>query len=224
MILTLADVIDPGEHAVLLELARTAPWVDGRETTAATLADTKHNQQVSRSSAVIGEAAKIVGAALLRNPTFMGAAQPRHMHSLRLARYGVGMRYGPHVDAALMQDGPIVARADLSFTLFLGEPDGYDGGELSLDTGAGAMRFKLPARAMVCYATGQLHEVLEVTRGERLVVVGWVHSLVRDAEARATLADLTQAIELVYSASGKSRAWDLLVRSRTNLLRRWAEP
>ena len=224
MILTFGDVIDPAEHAALLELARGAPWVDGRESAGGALAKTKYNEQVSRESAVVAEVSKIVGAALQRNAGFVGAAIPRHMHSLRLARYQAGMKYGPHVDGAVMKDGGMVVRADLSFTLFLGEPDAYDGGELSLETGAGEMRFKLPARAMVLYATGQLHQVLEVTRGERLVVVGWVHSLVRDAEERTMLWDLQQAIEQVYAASGKNRAWDLLAKTHTNLLRRWAEP
>ncbi len=223
MILTIPDVIDASEHAALLELANTAPWVDGRETAGAALAQTKQNQQVSRESAVLADVARIVGAALQRNATFTGAAVPRHMHSLRLARYATGMKYGPHVDSPIMSDGGIPARADLSFTLFLGDPGDYDGGELALDTGAGELRFKLPARCIVVYATGQLHQVLPVTRGERLVVVGWVHSFVRNADDRATLFDLAQATELVLAAEGKSRAWDLLVKSRANLLRRWAE-
>jgi len=219
VILTFPDVIDAAEHATLLEIARTAPWVDGRETAGSTLAQTKHNQQLSRDSALVGDVAKLVGAALQRHAQFGMATMPRQMHSLQLARYGAGMKYGAHVDAAMMGG----LRADLSFTLFLNDPDEYDGGELALETGAGEMRFKLPARALVCYATGQLHEVREVTRGERLVGVGWVHSYVRDTEQRTTLWDLGQAIDLVHASTGKSRAFDLLVRTRTNLLRRCVE-
>ncbi|MGE0547344.1 MAG: Fe2+-dependent dioxygenase [Kofleriaceae bacterium] len=224
MILTIANVIDPAEHAALLEIARATKFVDGRETAGPRLAETKYNTQLSRQSASLTEVANLVGAALQRNAQFAAATIPRHMHSLRLARYQAGSRYGTHIDGALMQDASLFARADLSFTLFLSEPDAYDGGELSIETGAGDMRFKLPARCLVCYATGQLHQVLEVTRGERLVVVGWVQSYVRTAEDRTTLWDLAQAIELVHAQTGKSRALDLLVKSHSNLMRRWAEP
>jgi PKHD-type hydroxylase len=224
VLLTFADMINADEHAALLDVARTGTFVDGRESAGPRLADVKHNEQLARRPPEIGDVAKIVGAALQRHSAFQTATLPRHMHSLRLSRYRVGMRYGAHVDSALMTDGDLVARADLSFTLFLNDPDDYDGGELCLETGGGEMRFKLPARAMLSYPTGEVHQVREVTRGERLVVVGWVHSFVRDHGLREALWDLSQSIELVHKSEGKSRAFDLLVKTHANLLRRWAEP
>lgn len=224
MLLTLAEILNADEHAALLEIARTAPFSDGRQSSGPRLAEIKHNEQLAAGSPAVGDVARIVGGALRRSAHFQTAVIPRHMHSLRLSRYRTGMRYRSHVDAALMMDGTVFARADLSFTIFLSSPDDYDGGELSLETGAGAMQFKLPARAMVCYPTGQEHQVREVTRGERLVVVGWIHSCIRDHALRETLADLSEAMELVHGSEGKSRAYDLLVKTHANLLRRFAEP
>ena len=99
----------------------------------------------------------------------------------------------------------------------------YDGGELCLETGSSDACFKLPARHLIVYPTGQLHEVREVTRGERVVVVGWVQSYVRDGADREVLWDMSRAMELVHEAEGKSRAYDLLVKTHASLLRRWAE-
>jgi PKHD-type hydroxylase len=223
MMLTFADVITEEEHGALLEIARGTTFVDGRESASPRLADMKHNEQMSRSDARIGDVAKIVGAALGRSGAFRFATMPKQMHSLRLARYREGMRYGKHVDAALMQDGTGFVRVDLSFTLFLSPPETYDGGELVLETGSEESTVKLPARHLVVYPTGQLHEVRAITRGERLVVVGWVESYVRSAADREALWDLHRAMELVHEAEGKSRAYDLLLKTHTALFRRWVE-
>lgn len=223
MIFTLADVISPEEYVTLLELARTATFVDGRETAGKRLSSVKYNEQLAQTCPAMTQIESIVTGALQRNARFQLGALPRYVHSIRVARYRVGMCYGPHVDAALMHftDGPL--RADLSFTLFLADPSTYDGGDLCLDTGSGELPCKLRQRCLVCYPTGQLHQVREVTRGERLVIVGWVQSCVRGAEERETLWDLTVANELVHEAIGKTRAYDLLVKTRANLLRRWAD-
>lgn len=223
MIQSFADVITIDEHTALTELASRTTFVSGRESASPRLEGTKHNEQMSRDDPAITEVAKFVGAALMRHSAFRAATVPKQMHSLRLSRYGVGMRYGKHVDSAIMQDGPIRARADLSFTLFLSDVGVYDGGELALETGSGDSLHKLPSRHLLCYPTGQLHEVREVTRGERLVIVGWVESYVRDATMRETLWDLSVAMELVHAKEGKSRTYDLLVKSHANLLRRAAE-
>lgn len=224
MLLRIPDVITPEEHLRLLAIAGATRFVDGRESASPRLAETKHNEQMARTDPAIAEVARLVGGALERHPAFRAATMPNRMHSLRLARYGVGMRYGAHVDAALMNDGGHTSRADLSFTLFLSEPDSYEGGELELESTGDSTRLKLPARHIVVYPTGRLHGVREVTRGERLVVVGWVQSYVRAAADRELLWNLGQAMELVHAREGKSRAYDLLLATHTELLRRWAEP
>ncbi len=223
MLQTFADVLTPAEHESLLAIADRTTFVSGLETASRRLADTKQNEQMMLADPANAEVSKIVGTAISRHSAFRTATMPRQVHSLRLSRYRAGMRYGKHVDAPLMQDGPLALRADLSFTLFLSDPKDYQGGELCLETGSGDARLKLPARHMVVYPTGQLHEVREVTAGQRVVVLGWIQSFVREHAARETLWDLSVAMELVHAAEGKSREYDLLMKSHANLVRRWAE-
>src|SRR4051794_18832351 len=128
MILTFAEVISADEHRAILGQVNAAEFVDGRETASPQLASIKHNQQLQRGSAPLQRAADIVLGALRRNPAFLNAVYPKQLHSMLVSRYHDGMQYGAHVDQALMGDDT-VWRTDLSLTLFLNEPDAYDGGE-----------------------------------------------------------------------------------------------
>jgi PKHD-type hydroxylase len=222
MILSFGDAIDDATLRAIHDEISHADFVDGRETAGERLATTKHNLQISREHPAASRVAARVLDALKVNHAFRQATYPRQLHSVLVSRYLPGMEYGAHVDEALMGNAT-VWRADLSLTLFLVEPDTYDGGELALESGSGESRIKLPARAMVCYPTGQLHRVLPVTRGERLAVVGWIQSHVRDGAAREALWDLAQARDDVYAREGKSRAFDLINKTHTNLMRRWAD-
>ena len=223
MILSFPEVISVDEQKMILAEAARAEFVDGRETAGPNLASIKNNQQVKRGSAPVQRIADMVLAALRRKPEFLNAVYPKQLHSMLVSRYREGMQYGAHVDQALMGDN-VVWRTDLSLTLFLNEPDAYDGGELALQHGSGETLTKLPARSMVCYPTGQLHRVAPVTRGERLVVVGWIQSYVRDNAARETLRDLGQAMELLRGRDEFRAAHDLINKTHANLMRRWAEP
>ena len=222
MILTFRDVITPEEQRAILHEIAAAEFVDGRETARPALAATKLNEQIARGSAPVQAISEILLGALRRHPTFRSAVYPKQLHSTLVSRYRQGMSYGSHVDAALMGDAT-AWRSDLSLTLFLNDPAEYDGGELALESGSGEVVIKLPARAMVCYPTGQLHRVKPVTRGERLVVVAWLQSHVRDAAARETLRDLALALE-VLGPAGSTEARELIGKAHANLLRRWAEP
>ncbi len=223
MILSFTNVLSHDEHTAILEQVRGGEFVDGRQTAGADIAAVKHNQQLAPNGPQSSRVAEIVLAALRRHDAFRSATQPQQLHSLLVSRYHTGMAYGQHVDNALMGE-PKAWRSDLSITLFLSDPDDYDGGELALESGSGETLIKLPARDMVCYPTGQLHRVREVTRGERLVVVAWIQSHVRDPRAREALWDLRQAMDDIVAREGKSRAYDLVSKTYSNLLRRWAEP
>jgi PKHD-type hydroxylase len=131
------------------------------------------------------------------------------------------MVYGPHWDDALSRQ-PMV-RYDVSYTLFLEDPAGYDGGELVIEQSDGERTFKLPAGSLALYPSTVLHRVAEVTRGIRQVAVGWVQSLVRDPAKRKILYDLDAARMALYQREGKTREWDLLGLTSANLLRMWAE-
>jgi PKHD-type hydroxylase len=222
MILTFANGITAQEHRAILDQVATAEFVDGRETAGTNLGARKNNQQIRRDASQIAAISAIVLAALRRNESFRNAVYPRQLHSLLVSRYGVGMEYGAHVDSALMGEAA-AWRTDLSLTLFLNEPDQYDGGELALESGGDEILVKLPARSLVCYPTGQLHRVRPIVRGERLVVVAWIQSHVRDAGAREALADLSSALTALRKTGADARACDLINKTHINLLRRWAD-
>ena len=221
MILTLPDVITADEQRAILDRIAAAEFVDGRETAAPALAARKNNQQISRDSPQVQAITAILLGALRRHAGFRNAAYPKQLHSTLVSRYREGMAYGAHVDNALMGEA-VVWRTDLSLTLFLNDPDEYDGGELALESGSGEILIKLPARSLVCYPTGQLHRVRPLTRGERLVVVSWVQSHVRDGAAREALRDLSLALEALPGTEA-SPVRDLVGKVHANLLRRWSE-
>jgi PKHD-type hydroxylase len=223
MILALADVISEEAHGRILQIIGEAEFVDGRETAGPVLNETKHNEQIARGDDRIQQATNVLLDSLNSNEAFRNATYPKQLHSVLISRYRPGMAYGPHVDNALT-GGQVLWRTDLSLTLFLNQPNEYQDGDLCLESGSGQMRFKLPARHMPCYPTSDLHQVREVTEGERWAVVGWIQSHVRDGRAREVLWNLAQARDEIYEQEGKSRAFDLVNKSHTNLLRRWADP
>ena len=223
MIVTLPDLVTPAELAQIKQLVARAGFADGRATAGELLQKAKNNEQIPWNHPVVREISGIVMQALGRCDAFMSAAQPRRLAAMLVSRYRPGMAYGLHVDAPIMAE-PNHVRSDVSFTLFLNDPDGYEGGELAFEYGSGEMAFKLPAGSAICYPTGQLHRVRPVEQGERLAVVGWVQSMVRDAGVRELLHDLSEAREMLVGQAGMERALDLISKSHSNLLRRFAEP
>ena len=129
------------------------------------------------------------------------------------------MSYGSHVDDAMMNG----ARTDLSFTLFLNEPAEYEGGELIIDDPAAERPFKLSAGSMLLYPSNTLHRVKEVSSGERLVIVGWIRSLIRDPGQREVLFDLDRTIAAIRNKPESAELLPLLLKSRSNLMRMWME-
>lgn len=223
MIVTLTDLITPDELAVIKRLVAGVGFTEGKATAGELLHKAKNNQQIPWDHPVMKQISGLVMQALGRCDAFMSAAQPRRLATMLVSRYQPGMAYGLHVDAPIMAE-PNHVRSDVSFTLFLNEPDTYEGGELAFDTGSGETAFKLPARSAICYSTGQLHRVRPVEQGERLAVVGWVQSLVRDPAIRELLHDLSEAREQLVGQEGAARALELINKTYFNLLRRHAEP
>jgi PKHD-type hydroxylase len=155
----------------------------------------------------------------MRHEVFLSAARPRRFARLLVSRYRTGMEYGPHVDDPIMKGH----RTDLSFTLPLSEPESYEGGGLCIDDGIEERVIRPRAGDAVLYPTSALHRVAPVTEGERLAVVGWVTSRVRDAARREVLFDLDVATREVFATQGKTAALDRLFKARSNLYRMWAE-
>jgi len=201
------------------QLQQAAPdtWRAGTETAGWHARAVKHNHQLDRDSPLHQTLAAALVEVLERHPLLQAAAFPRRIHSLLFSRSCAGEGYGRHVDNAWMGAG----RSDLSFTVFLSEPDAYDGGALVLESPSGEEAIRLPAGHAVVYPSTQLHRVEPVGRGERLVAVGWIESRIRQAEQRELLFELDTARRALFARSGKDEIFDLISRSYTNLLRRW---
>lgn len=200
-------------------LAADTAWEPGRQTAGWHARAVKHNRQLAPESPDCGPLTELVQERLGADPLLQAAALPVAIHSLRVSRCGPGEGYGRHVDNAFMACG----RSDLSFTLFLSQPGDYDGGALVLETPTGEERWRLPAGQALLYPSTLLHRVEPVERGERLVVVGWLQSRVRDAGQRELLFELDTARRTLFQEQGKSEVFDLLCRCYANLLRQWGE-
>ncbi|MFH1517878.1 MAG: Fe2+-dependent dioxygenase [Pseudomonadota bacterium] len=223
MFLTIASLLNARDLARVRKKAETLNWVDGTRTAGGRARAVKRNLQANLRS-VPGEALHaFLMEAIVSHPVLAGAAQPHRFSRLMLSRTGEGGFYGRHVDNARVGAGDERVRTDLSFTLFLSEPDTYDGGELVVETQGGLHAAKPAAGDLVLYPSGDIHEVRPVTRGERLACIGWIESAVRDPQAREALFELEN---LRASLAGKLAANDpehlVLDKVISNLLRRWS--
>jgi PKHD-type hydroxylase len=219
MQIVIGNVLSTEElRRVRAALAR-ARFVDGAATAGFAARLVKDNRQAEASDRSLGTIRKLVAERVLANEVFRLAVRPKALSPLLFSRYQKGMRYGSHVDDALM-DG---MRTDVSFTLFLSEPKSYEGGELTIESASGEETFKLDAGALVAYSATSLHHVSKVTRGVRLAAVGWARSFVRDPARRELLFDLDTARRRMFARQGKSSEFDLISKSFANLLRMWVE-
>ena len=223
MLLHIPQVLNgPALQAVREQLAQ-APWTDGLATVGALGATVKRNRQVPAESAQGVALARQVEQAVRQHPLFVSAALPRHVLPPLFNRYEGGETYGLHVDGAIRQAGGQMLRADLSCTLFLCEPDDYEGGELVVVDTYGTHEIKLPAGDMVLYPSSSLHQVLPVTQGVRLASFFWVQSLVRDDARRAMLFELDQTNQSLLRKLGSCAETLALTNQYHNLLRMWAD-
>lgn len=198
-------------------LRSSSDWRSGQDTAGWHARAVKNNQQLDRSSPLHHELLAELQPLLAGHPLIQAAAFPRSIHSLLFSRCGPGEGYGRHVDNAWMAAG----RSDLSFTVFLSSPSDYEGGALTLETPGGSERYRLPAGHGLVYPSTQLHSVEPVLTGERLVLVGWIESRIREAEQRELLFELDTARRALFARTGKDEVFDLICRSYSNLLRRW---
>lgn len=202
-----------------------ADWTDGRQTVGAQGAQVKRNRQLPVDSPVGRQIGDHIRQVLARHPLFISAALPLRTLSPLFNRYEGGEHYGMHVDGALMRQAgteqPL--RSDVSTTLFLCEPDEYDGGELVVADTYGEHEVKLPAGDMVVYASSSLHRVEPVTRGARVCAFFWTQSLVRDDGRRTMLYELDQTIQHLRARLGDDDDTRALTHHYHNLLRQWAQ-
>ncbi|MCA0433423.1 MAG: Fe2+-dependent dioxygenase [Proteobacteria bacterium] len=219
MILQIADLLSAQQvadiHASLA--AEPQAFSSGKATAGWYVKDIKHNDQAAGPAAAA--AVEAAQKALLGHAVFKSAARPKEFVKLLVSRYKPGMAYGSHVDDALMNG----RRTDMSFTLFLSDPSAYDGGELVIEENDGDSSIKLPAGHLVLYQTTSLHHVTEVTRGERIAIVGWVRSYIRSPEQRELLFELDQTITALRQTETPRAISDKVFKVRNSLTRMWAE-
>ncbi|EIW9478957.1 MULTISPECIES: PKHD-type hydroxylase YbiX [Klebsiella] len=217
-------VLTPQEVAEFAAQLQQAEWVDGRVTTGAQGAQVKNNQQVDTRSALYGELQAKVQAALNRSSLFFAAALPKTLSTPLFNRYQQQETYGFHVDGAVRSHGQGGwMRTDLSATLFLNDPQSYDGGELVVNDTYGQHKVKLPAGDLVLYPSSSLHCVTPVTSGERIASFLWIQSMIRDDKRRAMLFELDGNIQKLKSRHGESDEVLSLLNLYHNLLREWSE-
>nr|WP_315049850.1 Fe2+-dependent dioxygenase [uncultured Brevundimonas sp.] len=226
MLLHIPEVFTKAEVQALRERLDAGPWADGNMTSGHQSATAKRNLQLPEDSAEAKEVSALIVQALNANPMFVAAALPHTIFPPLFNRYEGGGEFGLHVDNAIRQQrgGPIRIRSDLSATLFLSEPEDYDGGELIVEEMYGRQSIRLPAGDLVLYPSKSLHRVTPVTRGARVSSFMWLQSLVRDDGDREMLFRLDVATQRVAADKGpKDQAVIELTGVYHNLLRRWSE-
>lgn len=226
MMLQIPGVLSKPQVADLRARIDAASWIDGAMTAGPQAALAKTNRQLDQRDPVAIEAGAAIVRALESNPLFVSAALPRTILPPMFNRYGGGMSFGDHIDNAVRRHPQTLApiRTDLSATLFLTEPDDYDGGELTVEDTYGAHAAKLGAGDLILYPASSLHHVTPVTRGERISAFFWIQSLVREDARRALLFDMDVAIQSLGSRVGQGDAAIVgMTGAYHNLLRMWAE-
>ncbi|WP_194723108.1 Fe2+-dependent dioxygenase [Noviherbaspirillum malthae] len=226
MLLHLQKVLSKDEVRRAREVLARATWDDGRRTSGQQAAQVKNNLQLPESGEDSQALQELVLYGLKRHETFFSAALPKHISPPLFNCYGgEANTYGNHVDSAVryLRNGGRV-RTDVSCTLFLSEPDEYDGGDLVIEDTYGGRRVKLPAGDLVLYPSTTVHRVEPVTRGQRFASFLWIESMVRSVEQRALLFDMdTHLIRLRGALGDQDPSVVGLTSNYHNLIRMWAD-
>ena len=208
------------DEVTLIRQIYDAATFNNHQLTVESFAAAKNNLQLSSDEPAIDALNRTIVGALSRNEFFQIYVRPALFVPPLHLRYGSGMHYEPHVDAAVFSaEGGRNLRADVSITVFLNDPSEYDGGELILDLPGGPLAVKLPAGDAMVYSTHTVHQVRPVTRGERMVAVTWAQSQVRDGQMRQVLFDLHAVSAALKESAPESLERRLLVKAERNLLR-----
>lgn len=218
--ITTVKILSADAVGAAVETLHAAHFLDGRRTAGEAATLVKNNAQARGDDPEVAALARRIRLAVEGNPVVRSVIRPVRWSSMLFSRYRPGQQYGPHTDNAVVYDAsgsPL--RSDMSFTLFLSDPASYEGGALRTRCDGEDRDYRLPAGSAVFYPTGQIHSVTPVTSGERLACVGWVQSLVRQADRRELLADLAS----IRNSDMSLEARLLLEKTIGNLLRMWSE-
>lgn len=224
MMYRIPAVLNADEVAAFTRELNKAPWIDGRATVGSQGAQVKNNQQIDTRSEIYQLLQATVLKALQGSPLFFAAALPKNISPPLFNRYQQNETYGFHVDGAVRNNGESGwMRTDLSATLFLCEPDSYEGGELIVNDTYGQHSVKLPAGDLILYPSSSLHCVTPVTQGTRVASFMWIQSMIRDDKKRGMLFELDSNIQTLKARHGESEEVLSLLNLYHNLLREWSE-
>jgi PKHD-type hydroxylase len=230
MLVQIPQLLSADQVAHIRDQLAATNWVDGKVTAGTQSAAAKNNLQVPEDAPAARFLGEIILGALGQNQRFMSASLALRVFPPLFNRYDTGMDFGAHIDNAIRfvkpslgTGAPIRIRTDLSATLFLTDPDEYDGGELVVEDTFGTHKVKLAAGDLVLYSATSRHHVTEVTRGSRWSSFFWIQSMVRDEAARTMLFELDTAIQGLRQQFGDSGQVVSLTGLYHNLVRRWAD-
>jgi len=222
--LLIESFLNSEEMAQLKGILAEAPYVSGENTVGAAGQTVKNNLQVKEGHQNYIQANQIVRNAIVQCEALQNYVFPHVVTPIRFAKYGPGMYYGDHFDAALMPLSNAVLRTDLSFTLFLSSPSDYVGGELVVNLTGAEKTVKGESGDLFLYPSGNQHRVEEILTGNREVAVGWIQSMYAMPEQRQILANISTVRHRIFNEKGKNEDFDRLNQAYITLERMWAKP
>ncbi len=223
MMLQLKDVLSTTQLENVRRTLARAEFIDGRLSAGKVAQAVKKNEELKANEQLLELLNNEVMGSLVKHPDYQAGALPQRVASPFYARYTSGMHYGDHVDDPIMGSQGQLYRTDISITVFLNEPDEYEGGELVINTSFGQNAVKLKAGDAIMYPSSSLHHVAEVTKGERLVAVTWVQSMVREPAKRELLYTLYQAKEKLLADASNEETSNQVNTAYVNLMRMWVD-
>lgn len=209
------------ELAEIENLTADAAFVDGKLTASLSARDVKNNWQMDADDEAAAKVQAIFENALKTSPLFNIAALPKRVYPFIVSKHALGNYYGWHVDSPLMGEPPL--RTDLAMTIFLSDPESYEGGELIIQSESGTAAFKPAKGDAVLYPCQYLHCVGEVRSGARLAAITWIQSNVKSPEQRQILFQLNQVHASLYNQAPHAPETNLLLQTHSNLFRMWAD-
>ncbi len=223
MLVTIPEVLNKEDIRVIQDLMASANFHEGTISAGSEAKRVKNNHEMFISDVEMQRLNNLLMGKLIQNSTYIATAFAAKIAAPYYAKYTEGMHYGKHIDDPVMGPANQRYRSDISITIFLNEPDAYDGGELIISTAFGEQKVKLKAGDAVLYPSSSTHQVAKVTRGERLVAVTWLQSTIRDPAKREILYNLSQARESLIQTSPDSKELEQLSNGYVNLLRMWSD-
>ncbi|MFC4263418.1 Fe2+-dependent dioxygenase [Ferruginibacter yonginensis] len=220
-IIHIPQLLTANELIQIDDLIATAHFVDGKTTASSAAKEVKNNLQITPNDTALQQIQSIINTALQQSPLFNIAALPKQIYPFVVSKYQNNQSYGWHVDSPIM--GSPAIRTDLAMTIFLSDPNSYQGGSLMIQNDQNVVTLKPAKGDAVLYPCQFLHCVEPITAGERLAAVSWIQSNVKDSAQRQILFQLNQVHGALHEQAPHAPATNLLLQTHSNLFRMWAD-